>query len=106
VRVGSEVDSGELIYIGARLVLGAAAAALAITLWSRTRDGAWMFTALAVIASYFDVVYSILEMLGITKTIVYAGGIDVLKVIFSCIPALFFILAFSLFLSRRRRYKS
>ena len=98
------MDSGELIYIAARLVLGSVAALLAIVLWSKTRDGAWMLAALAVVASYIEIVYSVLELLGVTRGLfITIGTTDLLKLILSCLPPLFFIFAFALMAARKTR---
>ena len=101
------MDSGELLYVTGRLVFGGIAAILAIVLWSRTRDGAWMFVVFAVISTYIEIVYSILELLGVTQGLfITIGTTNVLKIAFSCLPPLFFICAFVMMLAKKMRRKA
>ncbi|MCL2206038.1 MAG: hypothetical protein FWB82_05905, partial [Treponema sp.] len=67
------MDSGQIVYISLRLALGGVACFLAIMLWSRTRDVAWMLMVIGVIASYVETVYATLGVLGISST----GVLDV-----------------------------
>jgi hypothetical protein len=101
------MDSGELLYVTSRLVFGGIAAILAIVLWSRTRDGAWMFVVFAVISTYIEIVYSILELLGVTQGLfITIGTTNVLKIIFSSLPPVFFICAFAMMLAKKIRRRS
>ena len=59
------MDSGQLLFIFCRLVLGAVASFLAILLWSRTRDVAWIFVIIGIIINYVETVYSVLNLFGI-----------------------------------------
>ena len=59
------MDAGQTMYISSQLVFGAAAAFLAILLWPRIRDAAWMLIIIGVIITYVENVYSILKMFGI-----------------------------------------
>ncbi len=86
-----------------RLILGGFVAFLAILLWSRTRDSAWMALVAGAITRYAEIVYSLMSDLGI---IVPGGiklmGIPIVKLLFEIIPSLFFILAFILMLIRNK----
>ncbi|MDR2601839.1 MAG: hypothetical protein LBC53_05235 [Spirochaetaceae bacterium] len=98
------MDSGELVFVASRLVLGAVAAVLAIMLWSRTRDGAWMLVVLAVIFSYIDSVYYTLELFGVTEVFaVKIGNTNLIKIILFCAPTFFLISAFVVMLLKRKR---
>jgi hypothetical protein len=98
------MDSGQLIYIICRLVLGAAAAFLAILLWAKTRDLAWMLMVIGAFASYGEVVYSILELFGMSGAIVL-GTVpkSAVSILFSCLPLVFFIAAFAVMVARNYR---
>ena len=98
------MDSGHLIYIICRLVLGAAAAFLAILLWAKTRDLAWMLMVIGVLASYVEVVYSILELFGLGGVFgAYIGSKSVASILFPCLPLVFFIAAFAVMVARNYR---
>ncbi|MDR0313880.1 MAG: hypothetical protein LBI14_09810 [Treponema sp.] len=96
------MDSGQLVYIISRLSLGALAAFLAILLWSKTRDLAWMLMVIGAIAAYVDTVYSILVLLGIAGgSLLSTGSMPVLSIIFPCLPTAFFIAAFTVMVIRK-----
>jgi hypothetical protein len=96
------MDTGQLVYIISRLFMGALAAFLAILLWSKTRDMAWMLMVIGVIAAYVDTVYSILVLFGIAGgNLPSAGSMPVLSIIFPCLPTAFFIAAFTVMVIRK-----
>ncbi|MCL2831791.1 MAG: hypothetical protein FWD78_01345 [Treponema sp.] len=98
------MDTGQLIYITSRLSLGALAAFLAILLWSKTRDVAWMLMVIGAIAAYVETVYSILEMFGITgSNLVSIGSVPVVSIVLPGLPTLFFIAAFAVMVARKYR---
>jgi hypothetical protein len=98
------MDSGQAAYIITRLVLGAAASFLAIMLWSKTRDVAWMLMVVGTIAAYVETVYSILEMFGVTgRGLLSVGSVPILKIILPCLPLAFFIAAFAVMVARKYR---
>jgi uncharacterized membrane protein YccC len=98
------VDSGQLIYIISRLILGAVAAFFAIVLWSKTRDPAWMLMAAASIAAYAGTVYSILRLFGITGTEApLIGSVPLLAIILPNLPTIFFLSAFLVMIIRNYR---
>ncbi len=85
-----------------RFVLGALATFLAIMVWSKTRDTAWMLIVVGTVAHYGEVVFSALETLGVVRLdVVSVAGIAVFPLILTNLPILFFILAFLVFVSRR-----
>jgi len=95
-------ESMLVLYI-IKLVLGGIAAFLAILLWSKTRDAAWMSLVAGVVTSYAGIVYSMLVDLGIVvRTGMLVFGIPIATLLFTVIPTLFYILAFILMLLRNR----
>ena len=98
------MDSGQLVYIISRLSLGALAAFLAILLWSKTRDVAWMLMVIGAIAAYVETVYSILELFGITgENLPSIGSMPVVSIMLPCLPTVFFIAAFAVMVVRKYR---
>jgi uncharacterized membrane protein YeaQ/YmgE (transglycosylase-associated protein family) len=91
------MDTGNLIYILSRLILGALASFLAIMLWSKTRDIAWMLMVIGTIAAYAGMACSILGILGITE----GGPFSAASLILACLPACCFIAAFSVMIARK-----
>ncbi|MDR2444836.1 MAG: hypothetical protein LBD44_02710 [Spirochaetaceae bacterium] len=97
------MDTGSLVLIVSRLLFSAVAAVFAIVTWSKTREAAWMLLVLSAISSYAETVYSILEMFGITKDFFpVIGSVPVATIIVSCLPSIFFIAAFWVFLAKRK----
>ncbi|MDR0409819.1 MAG: hypothetical protein LBH18_05420 [Spirochaetaceae bacterium] len=97
------MDSGSLVLIILRLFFSAAAAILAIVIWSKTRDAAWILLVLGAVSSYVETVYSILGMFGITENLFpVIGSVPILTIAVSCLPAIFFSVAFCVFLAKRK----
>jgi hypothetical protein len=98
------MDSGQVIYIVSRLVLGALASFFAIMVWSKIRDVAWMLMVIGTIAVYVETVYSILNLMGITgDTILVIGSVPLISIILPCLPTIFFMLAFVVMALRKFR---
>jgi hypothetical protein len=99
------MDSGEAIYTVSRLFLGALASFLAIMLWSKTRDTAWMLLVIGTIAAYVETVYSILNLFGVTAGInrVAIGSMSVASIVLPCLPVVFFVIAFMVMVFRKYR---
>ena len=98
------MDSGQIIYILSRLVLGAVAAFLAIMLWSRTRDTAWMLMVIGIIAAYVETVYAILKYFGIEGVnVLTVGSLSLMSILLPCLPTVFFIAAFAVMVARKYR---
>jgi hypothetical protein len=97
------MDTGYLVLIISRLLFSAAAAVVAIIVWSKTRDAAWMLLVLGTISAYAETIYSILEMFGITENFIPAiSSVPVATIIVSCLPSGFFVAAFCVFLAKRK----
>jgi hypothetical protein len=98
------MDSGQVIYIVSRLVLGALASFFAIMVWSKIRDVAWMLMVIGTIAVYVETVYSILNLMGITgDTIFVIGSVPLVTIILPCLPTVFFTAAFVVMAVRKFR---
>jgi hypothetical protein len=98
------MDSGQVIYIISRLVLGALASFFAIMVWSKIRDVAWMLMVIGTIAVYVETVYSILNLMGVTGgNILVIGSVPLISIILPCLPTIFFMAAFVVMAVRKFR---
>jgi hypothetical protein len=96
------MDSGELIYISSRLVLGALASFFAIMLWSRTRDAAWRLVVMGTIAAYIETVYDMLELFGIAGlNTVTIDSVPLTAILLPCLRTGLFIAAFLVMVIRK-----
>jgi hypothetical protein len=103
------MDSGEIIYISSRLILGTLTAFFAILLWARTRDAAWMFMVIGTFAAYVETIYSILEIFGITERMsVTIGSVPLASILLPNLSTVFILSAFLIMVFRkyRKKYKS
>jgi hypothetical protein len=101
------MDSGQIIFVYSRLILGAAAAFLAIMLWTKTRDIAWMLIVIGTITAYIEVVYSVLETLGISASYgLMIGSVPLAAILLGSLRILFFIAAFLVMVIRQYRRKT
>jgi len=100
------MDLGQLIYTLSRLVLGGLASFLAIMLWARTRDTAWMLMVMGTIAAYGETIYTIISLYGINGgNIAIVGSMPLLSILLSNFPLLFFIAAFTVMVVRKYRQR-
>jgi hypothetical protein len=98
------MDSGQIIFISSRLILGALASFFAIMLWSKTRDVAWMLMVIGTIAAYIETVYSILDMFGISGGDRFlVGSVPAASIVLPCLRTAFFIIAFIVMVFRKYR---
>lgn len=89
-----------------KLVLGGIAAFLAILLWSKTREAAWTAVIAGIITAYAGIVYNVLIVFGIAvekSSVPAIAGINIITLLFTTIPQLFFIAGFIIALVSRRR---
>ena len=100
-----KMEAGQNIIIISRLVLGALASFLAIMLWSRTRDAAWILVIIGTILAYVDTVYSILLRLGLVGVSFNIGSISFLSILLPGLPTVFFIAALSVMVLRKYRLR-
>ncbi len=90
------------IALGVELVVGAIATFLAILLWSRTRDTAWMFVVIGTIVHYASVVFEGLAILGaLDLDAVMVAELSVGRIVLAAAPMSFFVVAFAIMLSRK-----
>ena len=98
------MDPGQIITVYSRLILGALAAFFAIVLWSKTRDTAWMLVVISTFIVYIEIIYSILEILGIfAGNFLYIGSIPLPAVLLPALRMVFLIAAFLVIIARRYR---
>ena len=98
------MDSGQVIFILSRLILGALASFFAIMLWSRTRDIAWMLMVIGTIAAYVETVYSILKLFGFEAgNILVIGSVPFMSILLPCLPTVFFTATLVVMVFRKYR---
>ena len=92
----------EALMMLSRFVLGALATFLAILVWSRTRDTAWMLIVVGTVAHYGEIVLSALETLGVIRLdFVTINEVAVFPLVLANLPTLFYIVAFLILVSRK-----
>jgi hypothetical protein len=97
------MPSGDVLLLVSRLAFAAVAMFLAIILWSRTRDTAWMFIVVGAIAAYADIIYSLLIQFGVIDREAFTpGGVPVASLVFTNLPSIFFSIAFMVMIVRKR----
>ena len=95
------MSTESLIFIISRLVFGAGATFLAIILWSRTRDSAWMFIVVGTIFRYGQIMYDTFAVFGIVRgQLVLVPGYLGIDAILENLPYIFFIIAFIIMIRR------
>jgi len=100
------MELGQEIFILCRLVLGALASFLAIMLWSRTRDAAWIFVIIGTIIAYIETIFSILNLFGIGGgNILSENSFFFVSIFMTCLPTVSFIAAFTVMVIRKYRYR-
>jgi len=98
------MDAGQVTYILSQLILGALASFLAIMLWSKTRDIAWMLIVIGTIAAYIEIIYSILNNFGfISADFLLIGSVSLAAIILPSLRMIFFIAAFIIMVVKRYR---
>ena len=98
------MDIGEAVYVSMRLILGSTAAFLAIMLWSKTRDVAWMLMVVGTIAAFIETVYFILDMFGLTgRRLIVIGSMSLASIVLPNLPMIFFAAAFMVMVLRKYR---
>ncbi|MDR1626874.1 MAG: hypothetical protein LBT33_10085 [Spirochaetia bacterium] len=94
--------NSEHIMLVIQLTIGSAAVFLAIVLWSKTRDTAWMFGIIGVIAGYGETIFRTLKSFGIVSAdLLVISGIPVFELVLANLPMLFFAIAFLLVINRK-----
>ncbi len=86
-----------------RLAVGAITTFLAILVWSRTRDSAWMFVVIATIAQYGEIVAGTLESFGIVRLDgLVVAGVPLFRLLLMNLPMVFLSIALLVVLANRR----
>jgi hypothetical protein len=88
--------------ISVRLLFTSISAILAIVLWSRTREGAWLFIILGIVSLYLETVFSIFQQLGLLQGTILTDTAPLISIIFGMLPSTFFITAFITMLAKTR----
>ena len=97
------MNAGLTVYLVSRLAVAATTAFLAIVLWSRTRDLAWMLIVIGAIASYADILFDLLVRFGLLdEARLSPFGLPLGRIVFSNLPYLFLSAAFLVMILRRR----
>ena len=98
------MQQSEIILYIIKLLIGGIVAFLAIALWSKTRDAAWMAIVAASVTSYAGIVYDMVTKFGIVfmEGIMFFG-INLSTLLFTVIPGIFYIIAFIIMLRRSGR---
>ena len=93
----------EVISPALQLAVGAVATFLAILVWSRTRDVAWILIVLAVMGAYVGYVLRTLDQFGLLDTAAYEiGGLPVFELVIGNLPGALIAAGFAVLLSKRR----
>lgn len=86
-----------------RLAVGAITTFLAILVWSRTRDLAWMFVVIATVAQYGEIVAGTLESFGIVRLDgLVVAGVPIFRLLLMNLPMVFLSIALLVVLAGRR----
>jgi hypothetical protein len=102
-RYSRRMGAGDTILLASRLATAAAAAFLAILLWSRTRDIAWMLIVIGAISSYADILFDLLSRLGLVDEARYSlFGLPLGRITLSNLPYLFLCAALVVMIHRKR----
>ena len=97
------MDWGQIISVYSRLILGAAAAFLAIMLWAKKRDAAWLLIVAGTITAYGEIVYSVVELLGFTAISgLVIGSVPLAAILLPALRMIFFAAAFLIMVVRRK----
>jgi len=100
------MDTGQTIFIFSQLVLGAGAAFLAILLWPKTREAAWMLVIFGTIVAYIETVYSIMKVFGIAgEEYIILGSLPLISFILPSVRMTLFIVAFAIMIIKQSRQK-
>ena len=98
------MDTGQTVFIICELAFGAAATFLAIMLWSKTRDAAWMLIIIGAIFAYIEIVYSILGIFGLSDGDYFLiGSVPVISFILPLLRMIFFIAAFAVMIVKQSK---
>jgi len=89
------MDWGQIILVCGRLILGAAAAFLAIMLWAKKRDAPWTLIVAGTVTAYVEIVCSVMELSGF-------GAAPLAAILLPALRMIFFTAAFLIMVVRRK----
>ncbi len=98
------MSAGLSIWLVSRFAVAGVMTFLAIVLWSRTRDVAWMLIVIGAVSSYADVLFDLFVRTGLLnedRLVLY--GLPVARMVFSNLPYLFLSAAFIAMIVRKSR---
>ena len=97
------MDTGLAVYLISRLFVAGIMTFLAIILWSRTRDMAWMLIVIGAVSSYAEVLFDILVRFGLLdEAKLSVMGLPLARIVFSSLPYIFLSIAFLVMIARKR----
>ena len=92
------------VWLVTRFAMAGIMTFLAIILWSRTRDVAWMLIVIGAVSSYADLLFDLFTRTGLVdegKLVLF--GLPVARIVFSNLPYLFMSAAFIVMIARKSR---
>jgi len=98
------MSAGLSIWLVSRFAVAGIMTFLAIVLWSRTRDVAWMLIVIGAVSSYADVLFDLFVRTGlVNEDRLVLFGLPVARMVFSNLPYLFLSAAFIAMIVRKNR---
>jgi hypothetical protein len=89
------MDLNTPVLLGVKIIMAFLAATAGIAFWSHTRDLAWVFIILGVLASFIEVLVQFLELLGIfSLDMITFQGVSLIPLVFSILVPGFFLVGF------------
>ena len=99
------MSNAEVIPVLVRMGLSFFAAFGAIAVWSKSRDGAWIFMVLGAIFYFVDALYETLVIIAVASyDLPIAEGVPLLESVLTGLPPFFLAVGFLVFLIHHRRY--
>ena len=96
----------QTVYVYSRLVLGALAVFLAIILWTKTRDMAWILVIVSALTAYIEIIWSVLEAVGINAgNFPLIGSLSLAAAALPALRMIFLIAAFFVMIIRHQRHQ-
>lgn len=95
---------GDTVWLVSRFAVAGVMTFLAIILWSRTRDVAWMLIVIGAVSSYAEVLFDLFVRTGLVdEARLELLGLPAARILFSNLPYLFLAAAFLVMLFRKAR---
>ncbi|MCF7928572.1 MAG: hypothetical protein K9L68_06335 [Spirochaetales bacterium] len=95
----------QLVSLLARMIIGSLATFLAIMLWSKTRDTAWLLIILGVLIQFSRIIYQTLELLGIVSPVgILVLGVELVNLLLDILPLIAYTLGILVMVLRKRNF--